>query len=595
MLEAKLVMKDIDELCGQPYLQVLENLSPIVDRVKRMPELAAEISLHHMENKLGLSGKIMSAIRRHVEKTRRRNQKNQGSRPCARHPGLVELVSYKGKVHYLITTPEGIKIHGELQSEDGSTLLPPDQEDIPYDLIDGELVTSLSDHNDRDLYYAVVERLKRVAVLPSEAHYHLCAVYVFFTYLTEQVEYYPYLWFYGPPERGKSRLIEALINLSWRGYWTETMNEAFIFRFADIYGGTIGIDVVDVIGKAKERRSQDLLLGRFKRGIKTPRVIDYRKGPFKDTIHFKAWGPTIIGTNRDIPAEHPLRTRCIQIIMPEASGKYENICSAAHLQDLRTLLVIFRARYILEVLPSVEKPVSGRLGDLMQPLLQVARILPFEATENLELLIKELVDEKKDTERETLAGRIVESLYILRSDGRAGKLSAVRIAQEVNSLPNQNTTITSQKIGFEIKKLGIKTKKSSRKIILWDETYMSMLFKRYGHDEHSQLSQLSQTPMVGSQIERETEKQLSLFPNLDLKDEKQEANDIHDDTAGDQEWESGTVDKKFPTLRPAPAKGMGDLGQLGKYTQKAIKGLSSVELIKAIERALTTKSVKETK
>ena len=92
------------------------------------------------------------------------------------------------------------------------------------------------------------------------------------------------MWFYGPPERGKSRIVNAIVNLSYRGMYTETLNEAYIFRFAHQFRGALGIDVYEIHLRARRKGSYDIVLNRFEKGMKIPRVTKPEKGPFKDMV-----------------------------------------------------------------------------------------------------------------------------------------------------------------------------------------------------------------------------------------------------------------------------------------------------------------------
>jgi hypothetical protein len=381
------------------------------------------------------------------------------TRCSARFPGLLDLIYEDGRVRFLITTNDGIQVVDRWQAEDGSVLIPPPPEAIPYEIIPADLTIAYLQDNDGDLYHSILALLRKVSKLPSDEHYHLCTIYTFFTYKSDAAPYFPYLWFLGLPERGKSRIAKALTKLGWRGLYTETLNDAYIFRFADLFGGILGLDVYELVKKAQKRGSHDLLLGRFEQGVKVARVIAPDKGPFRDTLYFEVSGPTILATNEEIAAEDPLRSRCIKIAMPEARGIYPNI-SDDDLKVLRARLLAWRARHLEVPLPDVEKPVAGRLGDLMQPLFAIAELLPREAKESLRTLTQDLEEERRDSEAETLAGRIVEAFHTLQEEVAEGRLAVDRIREKVNEGVEEKWHISPQRIGRELSALGIDRKKS---------------------------------------------------------------------------------------------------------------------------------------
>lgn len=438
-------------------------------------------------------------------------------------PELVDLVIKNESVHYLIVSGGDMGVTDEWRAGNGRILRPPDFDAIPYDPVRADLVLRNIDGNAAQLYYSVLEELRTVSVLPSDAHYHLCTAYVFFTHLSENAPYFPYLWFFGLPERGKSRMVKVLTRLSWRGLYTETLNEAYIFRFAESFAGTIGLDVYELSGRAQKKGSHDLLLGRYDEGMKVPRVIAPDKGPFNDMRYYRVAGPTILATNTEIPAKDPLRSRCLKITMPEARGIYPNH-SQSDLFELRAGLLAFRARHLNSSLPDVAKPVAGRLGDLMQPLLSVAALLPREATENIKNLIRELETERREAEAETLAGRIVTILFSLQNQVAGGWLPVELVTQMVNMEVPQQNQIASQKVGHELSALGIVRKKKQGKMhILWKQDEMEKLFARFGLDVDtlrriSPFSPFSQNPVVDTKNGREMENEISPFsPDMDDK------------------------------------------------------------------------------
>jgi hypothetical protein len=413
-------------------------------------------------------------------------KKDQDKEPTlsASFPGLVDLVDKDGEVVYLLMENGNLKVEESSVDSKGKLLLPPGKADLPFNLVPAKRVLHYFENDkDEDLYNDILEALKKVAQLPlypKEEYYHLVAVYIFFTYLQEEVSYFPYLWFQGLPERGKSRIVKAIANLCHRGLYTETLNQAYIFRFADLLHGTLLIDVYDLLSSAQGKGSYDLLLGRYERGIKTPRVLGLDKGPFKDIVYFETAGPTVLATNVDIPVTDPLRGRCIRIMMPEARGIWANNNSPKDLMDFKTRLVAFRARHIGRELPVVEKLIPGRLGDITQPLLRTARLFPRRASIPLMAVVKNLEKERKESQVETLPGRIARTLHELKGEVEKGRLRVDTVIKKINSPGNVN--YNEKVIGLELNNLGIQKIKTGggRMHIVWESETMERIWDRYG-------------------------------------------------------------------------------------------------------------------
>ncbi|MFC1890849.1 hypothetical protein ACFLZT_00480 [Thermodesulfobacteriota bacterium] len=396
----------------------------------------------------------------------------------ASFPGLVDLVMEDRQTNYLYKTSDDWKITNHFEDRSGIIFQPPGIDAIPFPLVSAGMVLANQKDNDHNLYIDIVERLKSIVKLPSEEHYHLVAVYIFFTYMPEIFFYYPYLWFYGLPERGKSRVLKAVVNLSYRGFYTETLNEAYIFRFADGFKGTLGLDLYEISQRAQMKGSYDLLLGRYERGMKTPRVTAYDKGPFKDITYYDVAGATVLATNKDIGIHDPLRSRCIQIIMPEARGRYPNNNSIEALMDLKARLIAFRGRHLGETLPEIGKPIEGRLGDITHPLITIASLLPNEASMNLLTLIGNLETERKEIESDNPTSKIAQALYNLQGSVENGRLPVSDLKKILDK--DLRFKMYPQAIGRELTALMIKRIKSMGTMhIIWDEKIMLKIWERY--------------------------------------------------------------------------------------------------------------------
>lgn len=476
------VLKDAARLVEEwPDLDLVERstrLSGIIGRTVHLAE-AQQTALRHMF----ASAKICTPrefTRMLAEALNLRDEKREEKEClCARFPSLVDLVWDEGQVKYLVLRDENLLVVDGWTDENGKILRPPDREAIPYELVDASLILSMEGDDTGELYQETVELLKRTSILPSEPYYHLCAIYIFFTYLSEKAPYFPYLWFFGLPERGKSRILKVMTTLAWRGLYSETLNEAYIFRFADLFAGTLGLDIYEISERAQKKGSHDLLLGRYEQGMKVARVIAPDRGPFRDTLYFLVSGPTMIATNVDIPARDPLRSRCIRITMPEARGTYPNIRSN-ELERIRCRLLAWRAWHLSDGLVNVEKPVPGRLGDLIQPLLSVAALLPSEARQQIYHLLNELEQERTQAEAETLAGRIAEALHLLRNKVTGAKLPVERLREEINKGIDERYWISPQRLGHELSALGIERKKIQGVMhIVWANETMDSIFSRF--------------------------------------------------------------------------------------------------------------------
>ncbi len=476
---------EIDQIAGEKLslIQLSDRWGPVKAKLAGMPQDRAAGYFDYMKKTLHLKADFIRGLAKEMKAMWGKGKEGsvEGHEVMsALFPGLVDLVIEDGKIAYLYKDGHGYEVKTSVTTDTGTQCVPPGKEGIPFEILPVEKILKHLDGEDASLYWLVFEKLKTISVLPSTPHYHLCAVYVFFTYVAEASPYYPYLWFFGLPERGKSRIAKAITNLSHRGFYTETLNEAHIFRFADLFRGTLTLDLYEISERAKKKGSHDLLLGRYERGMKVARVTAPDKGPFRDTQYFRVSGPTVLASNVEISPKDPLRSRCIKITMPEARGTYPNNNGSAQLSELKARMLAFRARHLGDSLPEMEKPIPGRLGDIIHPLLCTSKLLPNESTEALYTLIGSFEEERAQAESESLAGKIAEALWNLQHKVSKGRIPFEELKNELNKDVDEKYQYAPQTIGRELSAMGIERKKSDGvKHIIFDEEVMKKIFMRF--------------------------------------------------------------------------------------------------------------------
>lgn len=206
--------------------------------------------------------------------------------------------------------------------------------------------------------------------LPSPGYRLLETAWVFYTYLLEAATYSPEICFYAVPERGKTRTGKAMIYVARRGVHVESLRDAYLVRMAHNCQEALFFDCLDLWRKAERAGCEDILLGRFERGIKVPRVLYPERGAHRDTVYYDTFGPTVIATN--VPVSKILDTRAVQVNMPQArNGIYEVDLAPEAALPLKERLTAWQALTLGKPVPDCQKFAPERLGDILKPLLQI--------------------------------------------------------------------------------------------------------------------------------------------------------------------------------------------------------------------------------
>jgi DNA primase len=481
-------------------------LEPILKVLSKIDEAESEAYLRHeMRPRFELKREEIDAYRRKINKLRRVNVRNRSARApsstdgaliTARFDGLVDLIEYQGKVAFLIKEGDQLSIRADIRI-DGKTYYPPKKVHVRWLLPRGEQVLrhfsayeNLSPQDiDGELCDALIEHLRGISELPDDAYYELIAAWVIHTYLQEYFQYSPVLIFIAVPERGKTRTGKVLAHLSYRGIHVESLREAYIFRLAENFAATIFFDVMNLWKKAEKSSCEDILLHRYEKGASVARVLFPEKGPYKDTVYYEVFGPTIIATNENI--HKILETRAISIIMPQSTRRFENDVTPEMSRDLKERLVAFKARHMGITIPEVEKPASGRLGDILKPIRQVIRLVKPDREEAFLHFVRRLEKNRLFEKSTSFEAEILKAISRLDSDVVRGILPVKSITDYLNRDRPEQYRISYQRVGRQLTVLGFSKGKTANGAvgIHYNDGQIVQLMAAYGLVETPETSE----------------------------------------------------------------------------------------------------------
>ena len=488
-----------------PRVELPRLLDDILKQMASEEPASAEAHLAVARKHFGFKREEAAAYRQTVADLRKKHEREErtevagASEPTyiALFEGLVDLVEQDGKPAFLLLEGGELRVVDKVE-RDGKLLVPPPRDQIPWLLPRGqEVLRWHREDSDSRLYDDLVAYHQGASELPSEAHYHLIAAWDLHTYLLESAQYSPVICLYAVPERGKTRTGKAMTYVAYRAIHVESLRDPYIVRFAANFRGTIFFDVMNLWKKAEKSGSEDVLLGRFERGITVPRVNWPERGPHRDTAYYPIFGPTVLGTND--PIHHILDTRAITITMPQTMRRFETDVTPEAARPLRERLLALRARDLGKELPELEKPAPGRLGDILKPLLQVIRLVRPERERILRGLIVEFQRDRLADKADTLEAEILRIMDGLRQDVVAGVLPVQPITDALNEGRSDEKRISPQRVGKRLKSLGFQRGKrtGAGATIKWDEEKLVRAMESYGLCETTHSAQTTGDALTG--------------------------------------------------------------------------------------------------
>jgi hypothetical protein len=466
----------------------LQHLVKLVPILANMSSLEAEAVLADLEENFGISDKDIKTLRADLKKTRKQNPNPVDAQApetqtivTADFEGLVDIVEHQGNTAFLVMEDSGLKILSQVKRY-GDIFLPPSIKQIPWLMPRAEEVVKRFEEQEpiATLYDDIKAFHQGISELPGETYYDLLTAWDFHTYLQENFIYSPIVYFFAVAERGKSRTGKGMIYLAHRGLHVESLREAYLARIASNFQAAIFFDVIEIRKKANRANTSDILLHRFEKGATVPRVLHPDRGPFADTVYYKVFGPTIIATNESSP--EVLESRTIQINMPLSRRNFETDVTPELCLPLKERLTAFRARYLGTTMPDAPKPVSGRLGDILRPLVQVIRLVRPEREDALINLINTLQRQKRSDRGETVEGSILAAIIGLEGEVSGGRLSVKEITAAYNQGKAEKFQINEKTVGRRLKAMGFQNTHIGTGIsaIFWNDELINSLCSYYG-------------------------------------------------------------------------------------------------------------------
>jgi hypothetical protein len=278
-----------------------------------------------------------------------------------------------------------------------------------------------------------------------------------------------------------------MIYVAFRGIHVESLRDAYLVRVAHDLQASIFFDVKDIWKKAEKNGSEDVLLHRFEKGAKVPRVLYPDRGAHRDIVYYSIFGPTIISTNEGV--HRILESRSVHFNMPETNKRFENDVTPEIALPLKERLIAFRARHLGEAFTDIPKLAAGRLGDILKPIQQIIRLVKPDREVSFLKLVKEIEADKLIDKADTLEAQILTVLTGLEDKVERGMLSVKTITEAFNEGRSEKAKITPQRVGRRLSAMGFKKSRVGNNMgILWDSGKVEQMMNTYGlgktHETH---------------------------------------------------------------------------------------------------------------
>jgi hypothetical protein len=369
-------------------------------------------------------------------------------------------------------------------SEENLTYLPLTR--VPWPLSTPNLSFTLLEES--DLWTEVKQFIYDHVDMIEEELYDVLTAWVFASYLPEVWMVVPYIFAYGPVATGKTRLLEALQILAYRGIIGSNVSSASLFRGAELWHPTIFLDETEIYSKTEHAEVIGLLNAGYRRGQFAWRVKNSDQGTeleLFDVFGFKA----LSGTEG---LAKTLESRSIKVRMIKNTRPVRFLVDQAKAEKLRAKLSMWRFLKLHKIFgepcegcegcePFLEVPTAlnfanGRLIELFQPLLAVAN----NGYENIVNYAKKVYDMRQLEEEVSVEAMILNALVDSESKVEDMVILTSDIAETLNKDIPKKEQFKNTTVGKIMRRLGFLPKHTRKgNGWIWNDSRVQLLRKRY--------------------------------------------------------------------------------------------------------------------
>ena len=168
------------------------------------------------------------------------------------------------------------------------------------------------------IYDKLLVVLKKYCDLRQD-HYSLVALWIIGTFMHDKFSAYPYLYFNAMRGSGKSRLMQLISRLCWKGKVCVNMSESVLFRTAALR--TLCIDEFEGAVSKEKATLMELLNAAYKKGNSVERAIKRKgiEGEKWEIESYNVYCPICIANISGM--DNVLSDRCITLILEKSALK----------------------------------------------------------------------------------------------------------------------------------------------------------------------------------------------------------------------------------------------------------------------------------
>ena len=320
--------------------------------------------------------------------------------------------------------------------------------------------------------------------LADDRLYDVLTAWIFSSWITEAWTVVPYIQILGPKNSGKTRLLEVLHALCYRGIMSSNISEPALFRSVEAWKPTLLLDETEIYNNESRSAVQNLLNSGYRRGQYAIRVRNVEKGqPVLDL--FDVFGLKALSGTAGL--RDTLESRCIVIKMEKNIRKVKFKIDEEYSKKLRSRLLLWRFRELSEIsevnealqkeVEALQKYKDGRFVELFSCLATVAN----HGKANILSYASDAYQIKMDEEETSIESEILYAIIKSHPNLEGGKLSTQSISDAFNEGRSEREAWNIRSVGRVVERLGLQKKRMTggKSGWVWDNNRIKRLCERY--------------------------------------------------------------------------------------------------------------------
>jgi hypothetical protein len=330
------------------------------------------------------------------------------------------------------------------------------------------------------LFNQLMEFFQKHEPLRDTNSYETLADFTFLTYrLDFEFPITPYLNPLGPKGTGKTRLLELLAQVCYRGWLVTHPSPASVFFVVDRYSPTLLADNYEYWAPETRRELDGLFNAGYRAGTVVPRRPRDDSGENELEL-YKVFCPKVISGTRVL--SDALDSRCLRIRTARATEATPMFIDETTAAELRGKLLAYRFKHFENPIPRDEsiKNQYWRVGEIFYPLLTVAP--NEEIAGKLADFAKGIYSEDIEEEASSFDADVVKAVTQAGPLAVTGKLTIANILDAYNNGRQEDEKINGRRLGWALKRLGFKKTRlgdANNRAIQLDKALLEHLQRTY--------------------------------------------------------------------------------------------------------------------